>query len=304
MKTPARAHQIASVLTIAGSDSSGGAGVQADLKTICAHGLYGQSAITALTAQNTLGVTGVMDVPANFVEAQLDAIFADIRPAAVKIGMLPTPEVARAVAGRLAAHGAQNVVVDPVMVATSGSSLATQASVEAMVEHVLPLARVVTPNGPEACALTGIDLEAPAQIEKSVTDQGFTVVECVTSEESIERALLHAKEAACAIARLAPGAAVLVKGGHGLGGPDHALDLLRLDSGRFIAIASPRINTQNTHGTGCTLSSAIACNLAAGASVEDACRAAKRYISAALAAGLNLGHGNGPLAIPPGTIRP
>ena len=252
------------VLSIAGSDSSGGAGIQADIKTIAAHRLFAETAVTALTAQNTLGVTGVVDVDPAFVAAQIDAVFDDIRPAAVKIGMVSSAAIIGAIAERLRAHGARNVVVDPVMVATSGARLISEDAVRALVEELLPLADVVTPNLPEAAVLCGFD---------------------VAGEEEMERA-----------ARQLAGAgkgAVLVKGGHAA---DRADDVLVASpEAPAVWLRAPRIDTPNTHGTGCTLSSAIACGLARGWSVEQAVRAAKDYVHGALSTGLNLGKGSGPL---------
>lgn len=252
------------VLSIAGSDSSGGAGIQADIKTIAAHHLFAETAITALTAQNTLGVTGVLDIEPAFVAAQIDAVFEDIRPAAVKIGMVSSAAIIATIAERLRAHGARNVVVDPVMVATSGARLIDEDAVRALVDELLPLADVVTPNMPEATVLCGFD---------------------VVDEKTMERA-----------ARQLAGAgkgAVLVKGGHRT---DRADDVLVTSSAApAVWLRAPRIDTANTHGTGCTLSSAIACGLAQGRDVEQAVRAAKDYVSGALAAGLDLGKGSGPL---------
>ena len=252
------------VLSIAGSDSSGGAGIQADIKTIMAHGLFAETAITALTAQNTTGVFGVVDVDPQFVERQIDVVFDDIRPAAVKIGMVSSPEIVHAIARALVRNKARNIVVDPVMVATSGSALIVGDAVRALVDELFPLADVVTPNLPEAEALCGFP---------------------VTSEADAERA-------AAAIAQAGTTGAVLVKGGHS---KERADDLLRLPDGRFVWLRGARIDTANTHGTGCTLSSAIACGLAKGLSVEETVRQAKAYVAGALAAGLDLGRGSGPL---------
>ena len=252
-----------SVLTIAGSDSSGGAGVQADIKTIEAHHLFAQSAITALTAQNTTGVYGVFDVDADFVAKQIDIVFDDIRPDAVKIGMVSSPEIVAAIADALFRNGACNIVVDPVMVATSGSELASNAAVIALRERLIPLAAVVTPNIPEAETLFG---------------------GAISSHDDQERA-------ACDIASRF-GVAALVKGGHG---ENDANDVLAWPDGKVAWIEGERIATSNTHGTGCTLSSAIACGLAMGKDLEEAVADAKRYISGALAAGLDLGRGSGPL---------
>ena len=257
-----------SVLTIAGSDSSGGAGIQADIKTIAAHHLYAQSVITALTAQNTTGVFGVEEVSPAFVAQQIDVVFDDIRPDAVKIGMVSSTEIVCAITDALIRNGARNIVVDPVMVATSGSSLMFDGAVRALVERLLPLASVVTPNLPEAEVLLG---------------------GAIGSER-------EAEDAADAIAGLCgPQTAVLVKGGHGLGDPSSSRDLLRLPGGDKLWLSADRIDTENTHGTGCSLSSAIACGLASGFDVAEAVSQAKAYVFGALASGLNLGRGCGPL---------
>ncbi len=251
------------VLSIAGSDSSGGAGIQADIKTISACGVYAQTVITALTAQNTLGVTGVVTTSPEFVEKQLDAVFQDIRPDAVKIGMVSSAEVIEAIALKLREYEAQQIVFDPVMVATSGSRLISDDAIAALKSDLLPLADVITPNMPEAAVLCGFE---------------------VCSEADMERA-------GYCIAEMSKGA-VLIKGGHRC---DTADDLLLLPSGEMVWIRSSRIKTENTHGTGCTLSSAIACGLAKGCTVEEAVRRAKRYVRGALGAGLDLGQGSGPL---------
>lgn len=260
------------VLTIAGSDSSGGAGIQADVKTIAAHGLFAECAITALTAQNTTGVFGVQEVAPVFIEQQIDVVFDDIRPDAVKIGMVSSADAVRAIADALARNDAQAIVVDPVMVATSGSALIATDAVDALVRHLFPLAAVVTPNIPEAAVLA----------EREIAD-----------EPGMEAA-------AAAIARRVADAcghmpAVLVKGGHGTGKPDQANDLLHLPDGSFVWLRGPRIDNPNAHGTGCSLSSAIACGLAQGFAMQDAARSAKEYVAGALAAQLNLGRGSGPL---------
>ena len=252
-----------SVLTIAGSDSSGGAGIQADIKTIAAHGLFAQSVITALTAQNTTGVYGVHDVPPDFVAQQIDVVFDDIRPDAVKIGMVSSSEIVGAIAEALVRNKAINIVVDPVMVATSGSELASSDAVVALREKLIPLATVITPNMPEAEALFGARIATRADQEK----------------------------AACEIAQ-ATGVAVLVKGGHG---ENDANDVLGHPDGETTWFEGERIDNPNTHGTGCTLSSAIACGLAQGLTLVDSIAQAKRYITGALAAQLNLGRGSGPL---------
>ncbi len=250
------------VLSIAGSDSSGGAGIQADIKTIAAHHLFAETAITALTAQNTLGVTGVLNASPEFVAQQIDAVFSDIRPAAVKIGMVSVPEIVEAIAERLQFWKAENVVVDPVMVATSGSSLAESGTVQALKTYLFPLADVLTPNIPEAEVLCGHALE---------------------TEEARAQAALE-------IAKLCKGA-VLVKGGHGTGTANDVL----AHEGAVQWFRGKIIDTENTHGTGCTLSSAIACGLAEGKSIPEAVAMAKAYLTGALAAGLDLGKGSGPL---------
>jgi hydroxymethylpyrimidine/phosphomethylpyrimidine kinase len=257
---------IANVLSIAGSDPSGGAGIQADLKTFAARGCYGMAAVTALTAQNTRGVTAVHVPPVEFVAAQIDAIFADVRVDAVKIGMLATGAIVRCVAERLAHHGATCIVVDPVLVATSGDSLGAPDVVDAMRLHLFPLASLLTPNVPEAARLSG--LPEPKMAE------GF--------------AALGAK-------LIADGArAVLVKGGH-LDSLDSADLLVEPAASRLFS--AKRIETVNTHGTGCTLSSAIAAELAKGAALEEAIAIAKDYLTGALAASeaLDVGHGHGPV---------
>ncbi len=250
------------VLTIAGSDSSGGAGIQADIKTITAHGMYAMSAITALTAQNTTGVYGVVETPAEFVGLQLDCVFRDIRPDAVKIGMVASAGIIRVIAEKLREYDASNIVVDPVMVSTSGSKLLKADAVDALAAGLFLLADVLTPNIPEAEALCGFAIEDADGM----------------------------REAAKRIAALVKGA-VLIKGGHLAGRAD---DLL-LENGREHWFRSPRVDNPNTHGTGCTLSSAIACNLAAGRSVAASVENAKKYVTGALLAGLDLGQGSGPL---------
>ena len=250
-------------LSIAGSDPSGGAGIQADLKTMTAHGVYGMSAVTALTAQNTMGVTDILAVPPAFLAAQLDAVFADIPPDAVKIGMVADAALIHVIAEKLDEYDAKNVVVDPVMVATSGARLISEDAVEALVSELLPRAALITPNIPEAEVLA----------DMAITDR-------------------TAMTAAAARIHERTHAAVLMKGGHSV---DDANDLLVDDTGaRWFE--GRRIATSNTHGTGCTLSSAIASNLARGIDTDTAVAQAKAYLSGALAAGLDLGHGSGPLA--------
>lgn len=250
------------VLTIAGSDSSGGAGIQADLKTMAAHKVFGMSAITALTAQNTTGVAGVLEATPEFVAQQIDCVFTDIRPDAVKIGMVSNAEIIKAIAAKLKEYGAEKIVVDPVMVATSGSALMRGGTVATLCEELIPLATVVTPNIPEAEVLSGTE----------IADVG--------SMEAAARAIAGKL-----------GVAVLVKGGHLT---DSADDILFID-GKAVRLKGERVDNPNTHGTGCTLSSAIACNLAAGYGVEESVKRAKDYITGALRAGLDLGKGSGPL---------
>jgi hydroxymethylpyrimidine/phosphomethylpyrimidine kinase len=253
-------------LTIAGSDSSGGAGIQADLKTFAALGVYGASVITALTAQNTQGVSAVHDVPADFVTAQLDAVFSDLAVNAVKIGMLSQAATIDAVAKGLDRYQAKNIVLDPVMVATSGDRLLAPSAVEALRSQLIPRALVVTPNLPEAAALTG---EAVARNEADMERQARALLACGARS-------------------------VLIKGGHGAG--DESVDLL-VDAHGVTRLAGRRIATQNTHGTGCTLSSAIAAGLAQGFELKDAVQQAKTYVTAAIAAAdtLHVGRGRGPL---------
>jgi hydroxymethylpyrimidine/phosphomethylpyrimidine kinase len=250
------------VLTIAGSDCSGGAGIQADIKTITAHKMYAMSAITALTAQNTTGVYGVLEASPEFVAQQLDCIFTDIYPDAVKIGMVSNKEIICVIAEKLIQYKAKNIVVDPVMVATSGSKLMQDGTVGALISELFPLADIITPNLPEAECLCGFSIE---------TEQ-------------------DALKAAEKIGGMLKGG-VLVKGGHLAQSAD---DLLFTD-GKAEWFRSPKIENPNTHGTGCTLSSAIACNLAAGFHRTVAVKNAKSFITGALKAGLDLGKGSGPL---------
>ena len=250
-------------LTIAGSDCSGGAGIQADLKTMTVNGVYGMSAITALTAQNTTGVTGIMEVTPEFLGEQLDAIFSDIFPDAVKTGMVSSIELIRVIADRLTKYNARNIVVDPVMVATSGAKLIIDDAIESLKEYLLPLATVITPNIPEAEVLSGMTIT--------------TEDDMVEAAKSIYESL---------------GCAVLCKGGHQV---NDANDLLYSADGP-VWLKGKRLDNPNTHGTGCTLSSAIASNLAKGKTLEESVKAAKDYISGALAAMLDLGKGSGPLA--------
>jgi len=253
---------IARALTIAGSDSGGGAGVQADLKTFTVFRVFGMSAITALTAQNTCGITGIYDVPPIFVRQQIDAVVADIGVDAVKTGMLSNADIVVAVAGALRDHHAQNVVVDPVMVAGTGATLLGADAREALLRELLPLATVLTPNIHEAENLTG----AP--------------VTCVADMRRAARALQARGPRVC-----------LIKGGH-LGGAE-AIDVF-YDGHELHELATPRLTSPHTHGTGCQLSAAITACLARGMSVLDSVRRSKRFISAAIAHGLALGHGTGP----------
>jgi hydroxymethylpyrimidine/phosphomethylpyrimidine kinase len=253
-------------LTIAGSDSGGGAGIQADLKTFSALGVYGASAITAVTAQNTVGVQGIHDVPPEFVAQQIDSVLTDLAVGAVKVGMLSRPETIEAVANGLDRHAVSQVVLDPVMVAASGGRLLAPDAVEALRAVMLRRALLVTPNLPEAAAL----LDEP-----------------VAEDEPA------ARRQAERILALGPGA-VLIKGGHGTG--PESTDIL-VDQGGMRRFPAPRIATRNTHGTGCTLSSAIAAGLAKGLPLEEAVAVAKGFISAAISASdhLKIGHGHGPV---------
>ncbi len=249
-------------LTIAGSDSSGGAGIQADIKTMTANGVYAMSAITALTAQNTTGVYGIMEVTPEFLANQLDCIFTDIRPDAVKTGMVSSSALIEVIAQKLTQYKAENLVIDPVMVATSGAKLISDEAIETLKGKLLGLATLITPNIPEAQVLSGMDIR---------------------TAEDMERAAKAIYEAY--------GCAVLCKGGHQL---NDANDLLYSKEGaRWYQ--GRRIANPNTHGTGCTLSSAIASNLAKGCSLDEAVERAKAYISGALAAMLDLGKGSGPM---------
>ena len=249
-------------LSIAGSDSSGGAGIQADIKTMAAQGVYAMTAVTAVTAQNTTGVFAIQQSTADFLAAQIDAVFTDIRPDAVKTGMIPTAELICTAAQRLKAHGAKNIVVDPVMVATSGSRLMQADALAALKEQLLPISTLVTPNIPEAQAISGMEICTPQDMEKAAR---FIHETC--------------------------GCSVLLKGGHSV---SDANDLLWTKNGpRWFH--GRRIDNNNTHGTGCTLSSAIAANLAKDYRLEEAVSRAKEYISGALAAMLDLGAGSGPM---------
>ena len=253
MKTP---------LSIAGSDSCGGAGIQADIKTMTLNGVYAMSAITALTAQNTTGVRSIQDSSPEFLKDQIDAVFEDIFPDAVKIGMVSSAELIKVIAERLTFYKAKNIVVDPVMVATSGASLIRTEAVSALEKELIPIAYLVTPNIPEAEMLTGNKIVTRDDMQKS------------------------AKQIAEAY-----GCNVLLKGGHSV---NDASDLLYSD-GQAQWLEGNKINNPNTHGTGCTLSSAIASNLAKGYGLADSVKRAKEFISGALSAMLDLGQGSGPM---------
>mgnify|MGYP000858578986 CR=1 FL=1 len=269
-------------LTIAGSDSSGGAGIQADIKTMTANGVFALSAITALTAQNTTGVTGIFETTPEFLAQQLDAVFTDIYPDAVKIGMVSSSALIETIAEKLRQYDAKHIVVDPVMVATSGSALIADAAVDALVRRLFPRSTVITPNIPEAKVLSGM---AIASLEDVETAASLIADRCIAVWENEP-----------AFADAAPSVpAILIKGGHGVGEPDAADDYLRMASGESVWLRGKRITNDNTHGTGCSLSSAIACGLARGFAVDVAVRDAKAYVAGALAAGLNLGRGSGPL---------
>ena len=255
------------VLTIAGSDSGGGAGIQADLKTFAAIGCYGMSVITALTAQNTQGVIGIHAVPPSFAVQQIEAVLTDIGADAVKIGMIYSAELIKAIAGALKKHGSRKIVLDPVMVAQSGDKLLQEDAVDAIKVHLMPLADVVTPNLPEATVLTG---------------------QTINNLKDAEKAAMHlAKHGSRSI---------LIKGGHGA--ENKSTDLLLLvRKNRFVRLEAERIETRNNHGTGCTLSSAIAAYLAKGNDIEAAVQKAKTFMNQAIAAGARyqIGHGHGPV---------
>jgi hydroxymethylpyrimidine/phosphomethylpyrimidine kinase len=249
-------------LSIAGSDSSGGAGIQADLKTMTLNGVFAMSAITALTAQNTTGVRSIEEVSPSFLKDQIDAVFEDIYPDAVKIGMVASSELIKTIAERLRFFKAKNIVADPVMVATSGSALLKTDAVETLAKEIFPIAAIITPNIPEAEILSSMKIE--------------------NEKDMIEAAKKIENEYGCA---------VLIKGGHSI---NDANDIL-CKKGEITTFTGKRIDNPNTHGTGCTLSSAIASNLAKGYSIEDSIQKAKDYISGALSAGLDLGKGSGPM---------
>ena len=249
-------------LSIAGSDCSGGAGIQADIKTMTMNGVYAMSVITALTAQNTTGVRSIQESTPDFLKQQLDSVFGDIYPNAVKIGMVASSALIHVIADRLRYYDAKNIVVDPVMVATSGSALMKNDAVQTLVEELLPIATLVTPNIPEAQVLSGLTIE--------------------TKEDMMTTAKQIGDSYHCA---------VLLKGGHSI---NDANDLLYAD-GELVWFEGERINNPNTHGTGCTLSSAIASNLAKGFNLAESVQRGKCYISGALAAMLDLGKGSGPM---------
>ncbi|MBR5952153.1 MAG: bifunctional hydroxymethylpyrimidine kinase/phosphomethylpyrimidine kinase [Pseudobutyrivibrio sp.] len=258
------------VLSIAGSDSSGGAGIQADLKTMTVHGVFGMTAITVLTAQNTTGVTAIQESTPEFLEQQIDACLSDIPVDAVKIGMLPSAEQVEVVAKKLKEYKVRNLVVDPVMVATSGSKLMKDSTASVMANLLFPISTVITPNIPEAEALLGKTIANKNQME--------------------EAAKALSKEYGCS---------VLIKGGHSI---EDACDVL-FDKGQVSWFETTKINNPNTHGTGCTLSSAIASNLALGFDLKESVKNAKEYITSTISDGLDLGKGSGPLNHMVGLIR-
>lgn len=251
------------VLTIAGSDCSGGAGIQADLKTFIAHKTYGMSVITALTAQNTTGVYGIYDVEPEFVEKQIDAVFNDIIPDAVKIGMVSSSKIIEIIVKKIKEYNIENVVVDPVIVSTSGYKLLSDEALDVLMKKLLPLGKIITPNIPEAEILSGIKIETPEDMIKAANE----------------------------ISKIGINGAILIKGGHFC---EDANDLLYLKN-EIAWFNGKRVNNENTHGTGCTLSSAIACNLAKGESVEKSVESAKEFVRGAIEKGMNLGKGRGPL---------
>ena len=249
-------------LSIAGSDSCGGAGIQADIKTMTLNGVYAMSAVTALTAQNTTGVSAILEADADFLEKEINAVFEDIFPDAVKIGMVSSSALIEVIAQRLKFYQAENIVVDPVMVATSGARLINDSAINTLEEKLLPIADVITPNIPETEVLSGMKISDKDDMEKAAVSIG--------------------EKFKCA---------VLVKGGHSINDADDIL----YSNGKITYFKGKRIDNPNTHGTGCTLSSAIAANLAKGYSLEQSVERAKEYISGALAAMLDLGKGSGPM---------
>ncbi|MBQ7135273.1 bifunctional hydroxymethylpyrimidine kinase/phosphomethylpyrimidine kinase [Campylobacter sp.] len=250
------------VLSIAGSDPSGGAGIQADIKTITAHKLYAMAVIVSLTAQNTTAVSGVLDCLPEFVESQIDSVLSDITPDAIKLGMLSNANIMHSVAKMLKQYNCKNIVLDPVMVATTGGRLMDDNALGVYIDELFALARVVTPNLPEASVLSGIEI-------KNIDD--------------MRAAAIKISSYGCQ--------SVLIKGGHFVG---NATDLL-YKNGEFTEFSVIKIDTKNTHGTGCTLSSAIACNIASGLSVKDSVKNAKDYVTNALKNAIAIGHGNGPI---------
>lgn len=251
------------VLSIAGSDPSGGAGIQADIKTITAHKHYAMAVIVSLTAQNTTAVSGVLNCSPEFVEAQIDSVLSDITPDAIKLGMLSNADIMRSVAKMLKKYNCTNIILDPVMVATTGGRLMDESALEVYTKELFNLASVVTPNLPEASALSGME---------------------INNMDDMKAAAIKISNYGCK--------SVLIKGGHLR--EDAAVDLL-YENGEFSQFCVPKVDTNNTHGTGCTLSSAIACNIASGLSINQSVKHAKEYVTNALKSGLVIGHGNGPI---------
>lgn len=251
------------VLSIAGSDPSGGAGIQADIKTITAHKHYAMAVIVSLTAQNTTAVSGVLNCSPEFVEAQIDSVLSDITPDAIKLGMLSNADIMRSVAKMLKKYNCKNIILDPVMVATTGGRLMDESALEVYTKELFNLASVVTPNLPEASVLSGMEI-------KNIDD--------------MKTAAIKISNYGCK--------SVLIKGGHWR--EDAAVDLL-YENGEFSQFCAPKVDTNNTHGTGCTLSSAIACNIASGLSINQSVKNAKGYVTNALKSGIVIGHGNGPI---------
>ncbi|WP_086267620.1 bifunctional hydroxymethylpyrimidine kinase/phosphomethylpyrimidine kinase [Campylobacter devanensis] len=251
------------VLSIAGSDPSGGAGIQADIKTITAHKHYAMAVIVSLTAQNTTAVSGVLNCSPEFVEAQIDSVLSDITPDAIKLGMLSNADIMRSVAKMLKKYNCTNIILDPVMVATTGGRLMDESALEVYTKELFNLASVVTPNLPEASALSGMEIK---------------------NMDDMKAAAIKISNYGCK--------SVLIKGGHLQ--EDAAVDLL-YENGEFSQFCVPKVDTNNTHGTGCTLSSAIACNIASGLSINQSVKHAKEYVTNSLKSGLVIGHGNGPI---------
>ncbi|WP_086282554.1 bifunctional hydroxymethylpyrimidine kinase/phosphomethylpyrimidine kinase [Campylobacter devanensis] len=251
------------VLSIAGSDPSGGAGIQADIKTITAHKHYAMAVIVSLTAQNTTAVSGVLNCSPEFVEAQIDSVLSDITPDAIKLGMLSNADIMRSVAKMLKKYNCTNIILDPVMVATTGGRLMDESALEVYTKELFSLASVVTPNLPEASALSGME---------------------INNMDDMKAAAIKISNYGCK--------SVLIKGGHLR--EDAAVDLF-YENGEFSQFCVPKVDTNNTHGTGCTLSSAIACNIASGLSINQSVKNAKEYVTNALKSGLVIGHGNGPI---------